>query len=249
LEIGDLNAINDLIRQEKNSKMQKENSVYFRKTTTRESVSMGQMSKNVQLHSKFYSNLITQDCESRLQQFPQLHSKEKGHDADTCEKCRAATKYLLDLSNSEDFKWNQSLKKDYSLFDDSSLQLFSEDYLQKLLETSNKGFQYAVSPFSEDSKSPESRDESQIILSKDFHKEMAADKYKLQEETETKEQIASVKPAEKSLIDDKKPWKKLTSIDPTLSPRYDQVFPALNPVNLKQQIVHYNNPVSGKSRK
>lgn len=212
---------------------------------------------------KKYSELSMQEFNFRRKesQYPELHSSCLTHDPETCVHCRKATKYLLDLSNCEEIKFipSQSRIEEFKLFGNSDVMLFGE----KSLETWNGGFKFARSSkrFSKESYW-ESRDESWTNNFKQFEKEMASFKEKQQAEKKLYA-LKEFKPnnVDKPMFTPKtdlktnnghKPWKPVISIDPALSPRYNQVFPALErkqQQQQQQQIVHYNNAVSGKSRK
>lgn len=198
--------------------------------------------------------------------FMELHAKKRNHDKNSCATCRQTMTYLLtppNLMEAYELTFDQ-----YSLFD-QNLKLFDNPQVQKLIEISNVGFNFASMKRFSGFKF-NSFDESSIIGGIDYSN-AANDTASSCETSSEFDEIwidhelsidSPFKPKVNSTFDGKKfedstmnmtPWKQPVVFDPSLSPPYNDAFPSLDTNGGKKyqekHIVRSGNGVSKKTRK
>lgn len=227
----------------------------------------------VQQTPKVFTSLQTA---FRNQYNDELHSTKEKHDKDKCLYCRKATAYLLrppDLK--EIYPEAYEVKLDNFLpFTNSDLELFNKQTLQKPIETSNESFQFSrFIRFSKASYMETPEEPTPTLKCEDINFMYSSaitagqgDKEEsfapnanstFNDNQEQQQQITNAPIADNWMTNDKTmvtPWKTPLIIDPSASPRYDQVFPSLElserkKASYEKKILRSNRTVSGKTRK
>jgi hypothetical protein len=201
--------------------------------------------------------------------FMELHTKNANHDKDNCEKCRQAMAYLLTPPDLKEIypEAYEFTVGEYSLFG-QNLKLFDNPEIQKLIEISNVGFNFAsIKRFSTGLRD-NSFDESCVIGGITFNgtandAASGCDTTSEFDEIWIDQELSINSPFKPSVNSTMKkqlensvnstPWKQPVVLDPSLSPPYNDAFPSLDSknkqINQEKRIVRAGNGVSKKTRK
>lgn len=220
-----------------------------------------------QTFNNFYGHPETQKCESK--QEPSTDSKEKQHDVDTCPKCQTTMRYLLTPPKLQDIypEAYECRVPEYSLFG-QNLKLFANEKVQKLIEISNVGFNFAPMKRFSMGFQMNAFDESCLIGGINSLNDVPSSCCETSSEfdemwMEISNEVSLNSPFKPNLNStfigkfqnsassaNSSAWKKAVVFDPSLSPPYNNAFPSLD--DKKQQekrVIRSGNGVSKKSRK